>query len=97
MPESPILAVLEHQFTKRGRSLAHLFAVSASTDNDITRSVVWNLNYNKEGELTIIGAVPDPNSAIRVNGYQITLDGMTLLIDMKVAADWGLFSAGSDA
>jgi hypothetical protein len=97
MFESPILTILEHQFAKRGRSLAHLLAVSASNDNDIRRSVVWNLNYNNKGELTIIGGVPDPNSAIRVNGFQITLDGVTLLIDKKVAVDWGLFSADSDA
>ena len=97
MSESYILRVLEHQFAKRGKSLAHLFAVSAASDNDVTRTVVWNLNYNDKGELTIIGTVPDPNSAIRINGFQITLDGMTLLIDKKVATDWNLFSADSDA
>jgi hypothetical protein len=96
MSDSYIISVLEHQFAKRGRSLAHLFAVSAASDNDTTRTVVWNLNYNEEGELTIIGTVPDPNSAIRINGFQITLDGMTLLIDKKVAVDWGLFIDRSD-
>ena len=80
--------ILERGLAKQGTSLAHLFDIA--TSNDIRPTVVWNLNYSDKGKLSLQAPSDDPNVAYRINGLQVTIDGMTLIIDEKIASDWGL-------